>query len=76
LVVVVTGPDGKVLQAEGKGKGKVMWKNLKVTPALVTANQKGIVSLPRNPRISDEKLRRSQSRRPAIPASRPISIFR
>jgi len=56
LVVVVTGPDGKVLQTEGKGKGKVMWKDLKVTPALVTANQKGIVSLPRDPRISDGKI--------------------
>ncbi|HTF44307.1 MAG TPA: hypothetical protein VK641_10435 [Terriglobales bacterium] len=56
LVVVVTGPDGKVLQTEGKGKGKVMWKDLKVTPALVTANQKGVVSLPRDPRISDGKI--------------------
>jgi len=56
LVVVVTGPDGKILQTEGKGKGKVMWKDLKVTPALVTANQKGIVSLPKDPRISDGKI--------------------
>src|SRR5271169_2211590 len=56
LVVVVTEPGGEVLQTEGKGKGKVMWKDLKVTATVVTANQKGIVSLPRDPRISDGKV--------------------
>jgi len=56
LVVVITEPDGKVLQTEGAGGGKVMWKDLKVTATVVTANQKGIVSLPRDPRISDGKI--------------------
>jgi hypothetical protein len=56
LVVVVTEPDGKVLQTEGKGGGKVLWKDLKVTASVVTANQKGIVSLPKDPRISDGKI--------------------
>jgi hypothetical protein len=56
LVVVVTQPDGKVLQTEGKGGGKVLWKDLKVTASVVTANQKGIVSLPKDPRISDGKI--------------------
>jgi hypothetical protein len=56
LVVVVTQPDGKVLQTEGKGGGKVLWKDLKVTATVVTANQKGIVSLPKDPRISDGKI--------------------
>lgn len=56
LVVMVTEPDGKVLQTEGKGGGKVLWKDLKVTASVVTANQKGIVSLPRDPRISDGKV--------------------
>src|ERR1700722_13216828 len=46
LVVTVTQTDGKVLVTEGKGKGKVLWKDLNVTASVVTANQKGIVTLP------------------------------
>lgn len=56
LVVVMTEPDGKTLQTEGKGGGKVMWKDLAVKASVVTVNQKGVVSLPRDPRVSDEKL--------------------
>jgi hypothetical protein len=56
LVVTFTQPDGKVLMTEGKGQGKVMWSDLKVTASVVTATQKGIVSLPRDPRVSDGKL--------------------
>ncbi len=56
LVVAVTEPDGKVLMTEGQGQGKVMWEDLKVTASVVTANQKGIVSLPRDPRASDGKV--------------------
>jgi hypothetical protein len=56
LVVVVTEPDGKVLQTEGKGKGKVMWKDLSITTTVVTANKKGILSFPRDPRKTDGKL--------------------
>ncbi len=55
LVVVVTEPDGKILQTEGAGNGKVLWKDLTVTASVVTANQKGVVSLSRDPRISDGK---------------------
>lgn len=36
LVVTVTEPDGKVLKTEGAGKGKVMWRDLAVTPTVVT----------------------------------------
>jgi len=56
LVVAVTQPDGKTLQTEGKGGGKVMWKDLAVAATVVTVNQKGIVSLARDPRISDGKV--------------------
>jgi hypothetical protein len=56
LVVVLTEPNGKILQTEGAGGGKVMWKDLKVTATVVTVNQKGIVSLSRDPRISDGKV--------------------
>jgi hypothetical protein len=56
LVVVLTEPDGKVLQTEGAGHGKVLWKDLTVTPSVVTANQKGMVSLPHDPRKSEGKL--------------------
>lgn len=56
LVVVLTEPDGKTLQTEGAGHGKVLWKDLKVTASVVTANQKGTVFLPVDPRISDGKV--------------------
>lgn len=56
LVVVVTQPDGKILQTEGAGKGKVMWKDLQVTATVVTANQKGVVALAKDPRVSDGKV--------------------
>ena len=56
LVLVVTEPDGKVLQTEGAGHGKVLWKDLTVTASVATVNQKGIVALPKDPRISDGKL--------------------
>jgi hypothetical protein len=56
LVVTVMESDGKTLQTEGAGQGKVMWKDLTVTTTVATVNQKGIVSLPRDPRISDGKV--------------------
>ncbi len=55
LVVTVTEPDGKVLRTEGKGGGKVMWKDLSVTATVVTVNQKGVISLSKDPRVSDGK---------------------
>ena len=56
LVVTFTQPDGKILQTEGAGQGKVMWKDLQVTATIVTVNQKGVLTLPRDPRISDGKV--------------------
>jgi hypothetical protein len=56
LVVTFTQPDGKVLLTEGQGKGKVLWKDLTVAPTVVTADQKGNVTLPKDPRISDGKV--------------------
>jgi len=56
LIVTVTQPDGKVLTTEGKGHGKVLWKDLTVTPSVVSAGKKGVVVLSRDPRISDGKL--------------------
>lgn len=56
LVVSVTKPDGKILLTEGKGGGKVMWKDLSVTADVVSVNAKGIVTLPKDPRVSDGKI--------------------
>ena len=56
LVVSLTAPDGKVLATEGEGHGKVLWQDLTVTASVVTADKKGNVSLPSDPRISDGKL--------------------
>ncbi|HEY2545838.1 MAG TPA: hypothetical protein VGI46_07230 [Candidatus Acidoferrum sp.] len=55
LVVQLTQPDGAVLVTEGQGKGKVLWQDLTVTPTVVTANNKGIITLPHDPRVSDGK---------------------
>ncbi len=56
LVAQFTQPDGKVLLTEGQGQGKVLWSDLVVTPSVVTADQKGHVTLPRDPRVSDGKV--------------------
>ena len=56
LVVTVTEPDGTVLLTEGQGGGKVMWKDLTVTARVVTVNEKGVVSLSKDPRVSDGKV--------------------
>ncbi|MGA7917352.1 MAG: hypothetical protein WCA00_19115 [Candidatus Acidiferrales bacterium] len=55
LVVQFTQPDGKVLETEGAGKGKVLWSDLVVTPTVVKANNKGVLTLPHDPRKSDGK---------------------
>jgi hypothetical protein len=56
LIVTFTQPNGKVLQTEGAGQGKVMWKDLHATATIALVNQKGILSLPGDPRISDGKI--------------------
>ena len=56
LMVQFTQPDGKVLVTEGQGKGKVLWSDITVTPTVVTADQKGNVTLARDPRVSDGKV--------------------
>lgn len=56
LVVAMTEPNGKVLLTEGQSGGKVMWKELQVTSAIVSTNNKGVVSLSRDPRVSDGKV--------------------
>jgi hypothetical protein len=56
LVVQFIQPDGKILLTEGQGNGKVLWSELTVTPSVVTADQKGHVTLPRDPRVSDGKV--------------------
>ena len=55
LIATLTKPDGTTLLTEGKGGGKVMWKDLQVTPQIVTANNKGTVKLAADPRASDGK---------------------
>ncbi|HET8965961.1 MAG TPA: hypothetical protein VFN20_07095 [Candidatus Acidoferrum sp.] len=55
LVVQFTQPDGKILVTEGQGKGKVLWQDLTVTASVVTADQKGNIQLPDDPRTSDGK---------------------
>ncbi|MDR3734012.1 MAG: hypothetical protein P4L10_00580 [Acidobacteriaceae bacterium] len=54
LVVTFKEPNGNVLVTQGKGKGKVLWSDLTVTPSVV-GYKKGVLSLPWDPRVSDGK---------------------
>ena len=56
LVVTFTDPSGKEWVTEGKGKGKILWSDLTVTPSVVTVNKKGVLSLAHDPRKSDGKI--------------------
>jgi hypothetical protein len=56
LVVTFSASGGQVWVTEGKGKGKILWKDLAITATVVSVNKKGIVSLPRDPRTSDGKM--------------------
>src|SRR5579864_9293949 len=56
LIVVVTEPNGKILQTEGAGHGKVLWKDLTVTATVVTVNNEGVLSLPHDPRKTEGKI--------------------
>jgi hypothetical protein len=56
LVVSLTGQDGNIWETEGKGKGKILWKDLTIMPTVVSVNNKGVISLPRDPRVSDGKI--------------------
>jgi hypothetical protein len=56
LVVTFGQAGGKLLRTEGKGGGKVMWQDLRVVATVVAVNQKGVVSLSRDPRVSDGKV--------------------
>ncbi len=55
LVVAITQQNGKVLLTEGKGHGKILWKDLKVSGTLVAVDPKGIIRLASDPRISEGK---------------------
>jgi len=56
LVVTITEPSGNVLITEGKGHGKIIWADIKVAVTVVTANSKGVIFLPRDPRFSEGKV--------------------
>jgi len=56
LVVTFSGPNGKTWVTEGKGKGKILWSDLTVTPSVVTVNKKGVLSLAHDARKSDGKI--------------------
>ncbi len=55
LVATLTQPGGKVLLTEGKGGGKVMWNDLTVYATVVEVNDKGILYLNDDPRITEGK---------------------
>ena len=56
LIATITEANGKTLQTEGAGHGKVMWRDLTVTPTIVTVNKKGVILLRHDPRPTEGKL--------------------
>ena len=55
VLLTFTEANGKVLKTSGIGKGKVMWRQITVTPSVVTVNKKGVLHLAADPRVSDGK---------------------
>jgi hypothetical protein len=55
LIAAFTEPGGEVLTTEGAGKRKVLWKDITIATTVVTANQKGTLTLPADPRVSEGK---------------------
>ncbi|HXM97201.1 MAG TPA: hypothetical protein VN982_01875 [Candidatus Dormibacteraeota bacterium] len=56
LVVKFTRPDGSVLVTEGTDNGKVPWSDIEVDTTVITYVDKGKLSLPSDPRVSDGKV--------------------
>jgi len=56
LVVTFTTADGQVFVTEGAGHGKILWQDLNVSATVASANNKGVLSLPSDPRLSEGKL--------------------
>lgn len=56
MVVTLTQPNGKTLLTEGQGAGRVMWKDLQVTATVLIDEDKGILTLPEDPRASFGKV--------------------
>ncbi len=67
LVVTFTDSSGKVWVTEGKGKGKIPWSDLTVTPSVVTVNKKGVLRLAHDPRKSDGKSGQAEISVPSHP---------
>jgi len=67
LVVTFTDSNGKIWVTEGKGKGKILWSDLTVTPSVVTVNKKGELRLANDPRKSDGKTGRVEIAVPSHP---------
>jgi hypothetical protein len=74
MLVTAMQANGKVLLTEGAGKGKMQWKDLKVTPTIVTADSKGNVLLSRDPRVSDGKTGHVSVSIPSQPAIAPAEL--
>jgi hypothetical protein len=74
LVVKLTKTDGTVLTTEGEGKGKVQWKDLAVKALVVDVNNKGVVSVPKDPRVSDGRTGLVTVSVPSHPEVRPAEL--
>src|SRR5215475_6948578 len=74
LVVKVTKTDGTVLFTEGEGKGKVQWKDLAVKAVVVDVSNKGVVSVQKDPRVSDGRTGHVTVSVPSHPNVRPAEL--
>jgi hypothetical protein len=70
LVATFTTADGKVFVSEGAGHGKILWQDLNVSATVASVNNKGVLSLPSDPRVSEGKLPHVIITARAIPTSK------
>ena len=55
LVLTATGPDGKAWVTEGAGNGTVLWDSYTLEAQGVAVSPEGVVSLPADPRLSEDR---------------------
>jgi len=56
LMITVTEPSGTVLCAGGPKNNQIMWDDVAITGTVVSVKQRGVISMPDDPRISDGKV--------------------
>lgn len=77
MIATFTEPNGKVLVSEGKGKGKVLWRDIAMMSTVVSVTKHGNVKADPDPRVTEGKLGHislSVKSQPAVHAEMDVPI--